>query len=398
MLARGLGVCALTWSCGVQGGVTLFTHGKVLRDHTLREEELWVKDGVIVEEQAQADQIVDLRGAVVAPGFLDLQINGGFGVDFTTEPERVREVAKRLPQMGVTSFLPTLITASPEQYEKIANVEIEGEGAQVLGFHIEGPYLAKEKKGAHPEGWIVTHFEEVAELYPRLERVKLVTLAPELPQGKELTTSLCAEGIVVSLGHTQCSLEQAREAKGWGGSFVTHLFNAMPPLHHRKPSLIGAVLGEKILSYSMIVDGIHVDPAVVRLAWNAHPKGMVLVTDAMAAMGWEEGSFVLGDKDVEVSQGRATLAGTETLAGSVLQMDCAVRNLKAFTGCSAVEALEAASLRPAELLGLSQKGHLNPGADADFVVLDSLLHVRETYIKGKRIYNANDETEMNSGD
>ncbi|MCB1137043.1 MAG: amidohydrolase family protein, partial [Chlamydiia bacterium] len=174
-----------------------------------------------------------------------------------------------------------------------------------------------------------------------------------------------------------------------GAVLCTHLFNAMPGLHHRELSIVGKALAERCLSNSMIVDGVHVDPGVVALSYPAHPEGMILVTDAMAAMGLDEGSYCLGSMEVEVANGRAVIAGTQTLAGSVLRMDDAVRNLWVFSGCSKVEALEAASLRPAQLLSLDEeRGDLGIGKRADFVVLSQDLQLESTYYQGVEVYSA----------
>ena len=210
----------------------------------------------------------------------------------------------------------------------------------------------------------------------------MVTLAPERGGVSALVECLVQQGIVVGAGHTM-----ARELPE-GVEFVTHLFNGMRSFHHRDPALVGATLTRDDLRYSLICDGVHVHPIAVKLAWRAHPTGMVLVTDAMAAMGMEAGRYHIGSREVVVSAALgARLAGSDILAGSVLMLDQAVQNLWQITGCSPARAIEAASSRPAEVLGLSRtKGTLEVGSDADIVLFDEELNLRATFVMGQRVW------------
>ncbi|KAM4717139.1 N-acetylglucosamine-6-phosphate deacetylase isoform 2-T2 [Anableps anableps] len=388
-----------------------FINCRILREHTLQREDLWIRDGKILDpeklffdEQGYADQQLDCGGGVLAPGFIDVQINGGYGVDFSQPSEDasagVGVVARKILEHGVTSFCPTLVTSPPAVYHKVlpqVKVHKGGRhGAGVLGLHLEGPFISAEKKGAHPEQFLRTFrsggMEDLMETYGSLEDVAIVTLAPELPHSQSVVRMLCQKGITVSLGHSVADLSQAEDAVRHGASFITHLFNAMLPFHHRDPGIVGLLTSDQIpagrtVFYGMIADGIHTNPAALRIAHRAHPSGLVLVTDAITAMGLPPGHHTLGQQVIEIQGLHAYVAGTKTLSGSIATMDMCVRHFKQATGCSVEEALEAASLHPAQLLGIShRKGNLDYGADADLVLLDDGLRVRATYISGEEVW------------
>lgn len=199
-------------------------------------------------------------------------------------------------------------------------------------------------------------------------------------------------GITVSLGHSNSSLLQGERGFAYGASFITHLFNAMLPFHHRDPGLVGLLTSKKLpesktVFYGIIADGIHTHPAALRIAFSSNPKGLVLVTDAMSAMGLKTGTYCIGESVVEVSDKRAVIAGTDTLSGSIATMDYCIRFLKKSTDCSLVEALECVTLHPAQVLGITNfKGTLDFETDADFVLLDENLHVQSTYINGRCVW------------
>uniref|UniRef100_A0A8C2WFC9 N-acetylglucosamine-6-phosphate deacetylase n=1 Tax=Cyclopterus lumpus TaxID=8103 RepID=A0A8C2WFC9_CYCLU len=369
--------------------VTQFTQCRVLREHRLQREDLWVRDGRILDpeklffdEQGYADQRVDCEGSIIAPGFIDVQINGGYGVDFSQPSEDVSSgvsfVSQKILQHGVTSFCPTLVTSPPGVYHKVLpQVKVHDGGAQgagVLGVHLEGPFISAEKKGAHPERFLRTFqsggIEDLMEAYGSLDNVAMVTLAPELAGSQSVVRELCRRGVTVSLGHSVANLSQAEEAVLHGASFITHLFNAMLPFHHRDPGIVGLLTSDQVpagrtVYYGMIADGIHTNPAALRIAHRAHPSGLVLVTDAIAAMGLPPGRHTLGQQVIEIQGLHAYVAGTKTLSGSIAPMDMCVRHFKHAAGCSLEEALEAASLHPAQLLGLAErKGTLDFGSDA----------------------------------
>nr|CAG4638456.1 EOG090X06GX [Cyclestheria hislopi] len=227
---------------------------------------------------------------------------------------------------------------------------------------------------------------------PNWSNIKMITLAPELENSSCVINQLTKCGITVSIGHSMASLPQGETAVSDGATFITHLFNAMLPFHHRDPSLIGLLAStklpaEKTIYYGVIADGIHTHPAALRIAYSTHPKGIVLVTDAMSALGLQPGRYKLGYQDVDVTEKCALLAGTSTLCGSIATMDKCVRHFKKASGCSTVQALEAATLHPALALGIAdKKGTLDFGADADLVFLDEQLNVISTWIASQRVY------------
>ncbi|KAJ7990055.1 hypothetical protein DPEC_G00310880 [Dallia pectoralis] len=388
-----------------------FVNCKILREHKLQRDDLWVREGKILDpeklffdEKRSADQRVDCKGLIIAPGFIDVQINGGYGIDFSQATNDVRGgvalVAKKILEHGVTSFLPTLVTSPPNIYHKVLpEVKVHSggmEGAGVLGFHLEGPFISLEKKGAHPEQYLRSFLSDgisdLIETYGTLDNVAMVTLAPELANSHTVVRELTGRGITVSLGHSVANLSQAEEAVQCGASFITHLFNAMLPFHHRDPGIVGLLTSDQVphgrtVFYGMIADGIHTNPAALRIAHRAHPSGLVLVTDAIGAMGLPPGRHTLGQQVIEIQGLHAYVAGTKTLCGSIATMDMCVRHFKQASGCSVEEALEAASLHPAQLLGISHaKGMLDYGGDADFVLLDDALNVRATYIAGQEVW------------
>lgn len=339
-------------------------------------------------------QVLEARGMTLAPGFIDIQFNGAFGMDFTAQPETIWPAAAGLPRYGVTAFLPTIVTAPLERSAQAQAVLQQGapagwHGASPLGLHIEGPFLNPEKKGAHDPQHLRLPDLVAAAGYVREQGVWLYTLAPELPGALELIQFLCGRGVVVSAGHSLATFEQARLAFAAGVRCGTHLFNAMPPLNHVQPGLVGALLADKAAYFGIIVDGIHVHPSLVRLAWQAGGKQrMILVTDAMAALGMPPGYYEMGGMEV-IADGSSVRLTNGTLAGSVLSMDAAIRNLVAYTDCSLSEALTAATLTPARLLGADQElGQVLPGCRADLTLLDSELKVAATFIQGEPLYLA----------
>lgn len=375
--------------------ITRYYNGFLLRSHELINEDLWVENGKIVAPQKKADHEIDLKGQIIAPGYIDLQINGGFGVDFSNEPEKVEIVANKLPQYGVTAFLPTLISSDSKTYKRNLN-QIKSKRnenqAEILGIHLEGPFFSSEKVGAHNPHLIRTfeQIDSIDDFYGNLDHVKIVTLAPELAQSSSIISYLKGKNIIVSAGHTNADYETTEKGVQEGISMATHLFNAMPPLHHRTPGVVNAFLTNPNLFYSIIVDKVHVHPAMVHLAWRANPDGLILVTDAIAALGKPQGEYFLGGQEVVVDETTAFVKGTSTLAGSILSMDAAVRNFKDATNCTLIQAIECASLKPAKLLGIdSYKGTLNVGADADFIILDEDLFVQACYIAGKLAFKKN---------
>ncbi|KAJ7397132.1 N-acetylglucosamine-6-phosphate deacetylase isoform X1 [Pitangus sulphuratus] len=363
---------------------------KNINEELFSREDLWVREGKILnpeklffDEKGSADVQLDCKGSIIAPGFIDVQINGGFGVDFSLATDDFKSgidlVSQKILSHGVTSFCPTLVTSPPSVYHQVLpQISVRNGGAHgagILGAHLEGPFISREKKGAHPEHCLRTFeagaFQDLLSTYGSLDGVRIVTLAPEMKRSSEVIQELTSRGVCVSLGHSVANLSQAEEAVQHGATFITHLFNAMlPQFHHRDPGIVGLLTSDKIpagrrVFYGMISDGIHTNPAALRIAHRAHPKGLVLVTDAIAGMGLAPGRHTLGQQVVEIDGLNTYIAGTKTLSGSVATMDTCVRHFQEATGCSVETALEAASLHPAQLLGIEHnKGTLNYDSDA----------------------------------
>jgi len=347
----------------------------------------------LVEDQAA--HIIDAGGLLLAPGFVDLQLNGAFGYDFTADPDTMWAVAERLPRYGVTDFLPTIITAPPGAIPAAQAALARGAPsslgphARPLGLHLEGPFLNPAKRGAHPAEHLRLPAAEVAADWSRDSGVRLVTLAPELPGALDLTRQLVQRGVVVSMGHSAATYAEAEAGLDAGITYGTHLFNAMAPFQHREPGIAGTLLSDERAVAGLIVDGVHVHPGAIGVAWRAKgPGGLNLVTDAMAGLGLSEGTFRLGERDVTVQDGTVRLLDG-TLAGSVLSLDHAVRNLIAMTGCGVPEAIQTVTEVPARLLGMTGRlGRLEPGAPADLVWLTPELNVAATWVGGCLTYQA----------
>jgi N-acetylglucosamine-6-phosphate deacetylase len=330
------------------------------------------------------------EGGVAAPGFMDLQINGAFGHDFTGQPRQITAVARHLPRFGVTSFLPTLLAAPLDHYlaatDAAAAVIRSPESAVVLGLHLEGPYLNPAQAGAHT----VHHLRRpaLAELrYFDPALVRLVTVAPELPGMIPLIQGLVERGIHVGLGHSVASYEQTLAAAAAGARWGTHLFNAMVGLHHRHPGIAGALLSDDRLRLAVIADGQHVHPAILHLVAAAKGAAAVtLISDATAASGMAEGDYLLGEQKV-VASGNAVRLSNGRLAGSRIMLDQAVRHMVQVAKRPLAEVLQMAGASPAAVINAGHKGQLAAGYDADIVILDRDLRVRQTLIEGRVVFD-----------
>ncbi|XP_039746255.1 N-acetylglucosamine-6-phosphate deacetylase [Pararge aegeria] len=381
----------------------------ILRDGKIIKEDLWIRNGVIVNpeqifyvEQAEADHTIKaFENLLIAPGFIDIQINGGWGIDFSYDSDNVehgvKTVAKKLLAHGVTSFCPTMVTSDKDKYAKILpkikKAQGGPEGATVLGVHLEGPFISLAKKGAHADEYIRNPdkgLESLEEVYGSLDNVNIVTIAPELPGALDAIKGLTKKGIKVALGHSSASLAEGEDGVKSGANLITHLFNAMLPFHHRDPGLVGLLASttERQVYYGIISDGIHTHPAALRIACRTNRDGLVLVSDAFAAQGLADGTYRIGPMAVSVDNGRAYVAGTKTLCGSTTALDECVKTFKESTDCTLEYALQTASLHPAKALGIDhKKGNLNFGCDADFVVLHpKTLKVMSTWINGEMVF------------
>jgi N-acetylglucosamine-6-phosphate deacetylase len=333
---------------------------------------------------------IDASDLLVAPGFIDTQINGAVGVDLTTEPERVQEVAAALPRYGVSAFLPTVISSTADVPARLLEALARhrpGEcESRPLGAHLEGPMLNTRRRGAHPSARLRTPSSDLIEGWTRAAGVAMVTLAPELPNALDVTRSLTQGGVVVSAGHTDATTADVLAALDAGVSHLTHLFNAMRPLHHRDPGPIGVAMSHPTLTAGLIVDGVHLHPRTVAAAWAAMGRRLNLVTDAMASLGCPPGRMRIGGMAVTAGVGVVKEGGI--LAGSNLSLDQAVRNLAAWTRCSLPDAIATVTSTPADVLGLKRKGRVVEGADADLVLLDDNLQVVATVVAGAVAYDS----------
>jgi N-acetylglucosamine-6-phosphate deacetylase len=336
---------------------------------------------------------IDLGGAALGPGLIDLHTHGADGVDLMDGGDAVVRMARFFVRHGVTGFVPATVTASFESVADavrgVRNAMGSGhEGARVLGVHVEGPFISKERLGAQspdyavpPTGSAVARMLEMAG-----DVARIVTLAPEEVGAMEAIYSLVLEGIVVSLGHTVATEAQAQAAFDAGATQVTHMFNGMPPLHHREPGVVGAALTAHGVRVEIVADGVHVAPTTLRLTLAAKGvDGILLVSDSMAATGCPDGEYQLGPMKVIVRDGEARLP-SGALASSTLTMEQAVVNMARWTDAGLGGAWQMASLNPARQLGLGQFGRLAPGFQADLAAIDVTGQVVLTVVDGEVAY------------
>ena len=336
-----------------------------------------VDDGVVA-----AVGLAGPGSGIAAPGLVDLQVNGFAGVDFlATDADGYAAAGEALLETGVTAYLPTLITSpEPTLVAALRAVPGESSGARILGVHLEGPFLSPARLGAHPADARRDPDTALLERLLAAGPVRLVTLAPELPGAVELIDILHARGITVSLGHSDATAAEAHAAFDRGVRTVTHVFNAMRPLAHRDPGIVGAALARPEVILQAIVDGVHLDADIVRILWRVAPGRLALVSDATSATRLGDGTYTLGGSEIVVSNGVARRRG-DLMAGSTCTLIEAVRNLVE-AGAPPAQALEAASAVPARALGIPDVGRLVPGARADVIVLDQSLEVVRTLVAG----------------
>ena len=377
---------------------TYALRGRILLDGRLVDGAVVVEDGRIAEvtrtpRSGQLPAAV-IDAAIVAPGLIDLQVNGGFGVEVGDDPAAIRQLAARLPETGVTAFLPTVITSPAASYPRAFAAFAAARnvpGARPLGLHLEGPFLAPTRHGAHRRDLIEAADPRLLDEFVTSDAVRLVTLAPDRPGADERIRRLRDRGVVVSLGHTDATDEQFVAAVDAGATKATHLYNAMSPFGHRAPGAVGAALLDDRITVGLIVDGVHVHPAGVRLALRAKgPDRIALVTDMMSAAGYPggvmpAGAYELGGRRVSVEGGAARL-DDGTLAGSIITLDATIRNVVAWTDTTPADALRMATEVPARLLGLELAGRIAPGNDADLVLLGADLTVEATIVAAQTVY------------
>ncbi|HUG32546.1 MAG TPA: N-acetylglucosamine-6-phosphate deacetylase [Acidimicrobiia bacterium] len=346
-----------------------------------------IAEGILVGDPPSGAMTVDAEGLIVIPGLVDMQINGAFGHDFTQDPTTIWEVGARLPELGVTTFLPTIVTAPGEVTDLAIDVVSGGKpndyrGADVIGLHFEGPWISPEMHGAHNLAHIADPDPSVARRWAESGQLRLVTLAPERPGADTVIDQLTRLGVQVSVGHTAADYATTRRAFESGASLATHLFNQMTPLTHRAPGVVGAALLHA-RHCLLIVDGHHVADAALEVAWRVLGESRtILVTDAMAALGLGPGTYALGDGPITVGED-GPRTGDGRLAGSVVTLPAAIGNLTESTSADLHGAIRGATLNPAHALGLGDRGDLSHGRRADLTLLDDALNVVTTYVAGE---------------
>ncbi|KAI9650263.1 N-acetyl-glucosamine-6-phosphate deacetylase [Ciborinia camelliae] len=444
--------------------VTKFTNCRLLKGESLVTQDLWVSSstGKIIQSQEAfysqlcvPDETIDLGGRIISPGFIDAQLNGAFGFDFGSIPadgdpdsygKEFRLTNQLLVKTGVTSYLPTITSSRPEVYHHAlpflgpsgAN-RIASDGTESLGAHVEGPFLAPTKNGIHPIPVLLApksnDLTSLSDCYGAsnlLGNVRLITAAPELPHMTSLIPTLVSppHNIIFSIGHTESTYEDATAAITAGATMITHLFNAMLPLHHRNPGIFG-LLGTTptiptspsttppptpLTTYSptltstlkpilqrpyfgIIADSIHLHPTTITLAYNAHPSGLILVTDAMHLVGLPDGRYAWNGDYIIKSGIHLRLESDNKIAGSSITLVECVSNFLNWTGCTVAQALKAVTETPARMLGVYEaKGGLE-GGDADLCVLDVVVEedgrqrvvVDEVWKFGVRVYERKGE-------
>lgn len=340
-----------------------------------------------------ADTVVDARdaagdGAILTAGFIDLHGHGGNGRSYDDGPDAVREARALHRAHGTTRAIVSLVTAPLETLERRAAMvaDLVATDADILGSHLEGPFLDPSHKGAHdPTLLRDPEPDAVARLLAAGRgTVRQVTLAPELPGGLDAVRAVVASGAVAAVGHTDADADAARAAFDAGATILTHAFNAMPGLHHRAPGPVGAAASDPRVTLEIVADGVHLDPAVVRIAFAAAPGRIALVTDAMAAAGAGDGHYDLGALEVMVEDGVARLANGGSIAGSTLTQDAALR-LAVSAGVALPDAVAALTSTPAGAIGRDDLGRLEPDRLADAVLLTRDLEVRAVWAAGDRV-------------
>lgn len=349
---------------------------------------LTIEDGLITDVAVGADS--DAGDTFISPGFVDVHVHGWGGHSAMGDRAALDGMARALLRRGVTAFLPTAVSAPLDSLADFAQ-RVRGwlpvappDGAEPLGFNLEGPFLAEARRGAHDPALLLRP-EDVspAQVAPLIDGLRLITIAPELPGAWPLIAALAGRGIVVSLGHSAATLNEACDGYAAGARSTTHLFNAMTGVDHRAPGLAVAALLDDDVYTELIADGVHVDRALWPLIARLKPiERLLLVSDAIPLAGTGDGRGRLGSLEIEIAGERVTLAGTNTLAGSVLALDVAVRNMIG-AGIALPAAVAAASRNPLEMLGMHDRGRLAPGQRADLVELDADLNVRRVMRAGE---------------
>ena len=370
-------------------------NAKFLVDGAIIEDRVLLYDDKIIgfrETLPQDAEVYDAKGAYVSAGFIDLHIHGSGGADvMDATPEALQTLSTTLLQTGTTSFLATTMTMSTQQIDNalqnIKNNASQVTGAEILGVHLEGPFINARKHGAQDKEYVQKANFELIENY--MQEIKMITLAPEIEGSETFIKALKKDypHIILSIGHSDASYEESKESFGWGVSHATHLFNAMNVYHHREPGIVGAVFDTEV-TCDVIPDLIHTHASALELVQKVKKEKLILITDAMRAGCMKCGTYDLGGRKVEVKDNKALLEDG-TLAGSVLKMNEALRNMKAYTSMSFLDIVKSVTKVPAEKLGV-KKGMLLEGYDADIVIFHEDFSIIGVVIAGERKYTCSD--------
>lgn len=365
--------------------------GRLVFEDRVEAGRITIEGGTIVGVDVDADVSAGpADGHVIAPGFVDVHCHGWGGHDAMDGADALSGMARALLRHGVTSFLPTAVTAPLPALAAFADTarawiaSAPDDGARPLGFNLEGPFLAAARKGAHEQSLLVDPADAPdGSIEPLTDGLRVITIAPERPGAVELIARLADLGVAVALGHSAATYEEARAGYDAGAVSTTHLFNAMTGVHHRDPGLAVAALVDDTVYVELIADGNHVSPLVWPIISRSKPRDrLLLVSDAIRLAGTSETQASVGGLEVEVREGRVVLAGTGTLAGSIIALDTAVRNLVR-AGVSIVDAVAAASLNPLRMLRVADRGRIAAGQAADLVELDGDLRIVRTMRAGR---------------
>ncbi|AQY50685.1 N-acetylglucosamine-6-phosphate deacetylase [Listeria weihenstephanensis FSL R9-0317] len=368
----------------------IYTGESVIAEGFVRFDKEVTEVGPMTSYQEQAnEEVIDAKGQKLVPGFIDVHTHGGYSFDvMDADPEKLKKQMHKMIGEGLTTIFPTTMTQSNENIEKALRVidEVAKEVPVIGGIHLEGPFVSPVFKGAQPEEYITEPDLELFKKWYKAsgERIKLVTYAPEHSTSPAFE-DLCIElGVVPSVGHSNACRAQLIHSKA---SHATHMYNACRPLHHREPGVVGHVMLEKNIQAELIVDGIHVHPDMIKLAYNVKGSEHInIITDSMRAKGMPDGDYELGGQKVYVKDRQARLEDG-TLAGSVLKYDDAFRNMIKFAGCTMEEAVLMSSVNQAKEFKLDKKGGIAVGKDADFNLLNDALEIQATYSFGEKHIN-----------
>jgi N-acetylglucosamine-6-phosphate deacetylase len=343
----------------------------------------------------EIEEIHEYGDSIAIPGLIDIHIHGGYGIDIAEgRYEKLKNLSKILVKKGVTTFLPTIASMSIEDIKRcidsVKRVIIESkESSEILGLHLEGRYISKIKKGAQPEEHISKpDFEEFLKMFEYSEGLlKRVTIAPEVEGAIEFIKDVSSLGVIVALGHTNATYEEASKGIDAGAKLTTHTFNGMRNFHHRDPGILAAILLRDDVMAEAIADLIHLHPATIRLMYKCKgSNGIVLVTDAVSATGLPDGEYTIGSQKIIVKDGISRLEDG-TLAGSTITLDKAIKNMVEVIGIPLREAVMMATANPARIMKIKNKGVIAPFYDADIVIVDNKINVVATYKNGKCVYN-----------